>query len=48
MYKIIHVDFCILSFVYYCDKLSYRDKNIMIIDAVVKSLLHTTNLWVQE
>jgi len=27
---------------YYHDKLSYRDKNIMIIDTVVKSLSHTT------
>jgi len=27
---------------YYCDKLLYRDKNNMIIDTVVKSLLHTT------
>ena len=28
---------------YYCDKLLYRDKYIMIIDTVIKTLSHITN-----
>jgi len=39
MYKMIHVEFCMLSFVYYRDKLSYRYKNIMIINTVVNHYL---------
>jgi len=36
------INFALLHLMYYRDKLLYRDKNIMIIDTVIKSLSHNT------
>jgi len=44
MYKRFMLNFAFYNLMYCHDKLSYRDKNIMIIDTVVKSLLYTTKV----
>jgi len=36
------LNFAFYHLMYYHDKLSYRDENIMIVNTVVKSLSHTT------
>jgi len=43
MYKMIMLNFAIYHLIYYHDKLLYWDKNIMVINTVVKSLLHNTS-----
>jgi len=39
VYKMIHVEFYIYHLMCYHDELSYHDKNILIIDIVVKSFI---------
>ena len=46
VYKMIHVEFYIYHLMCYHDKLSYHDKNILIIDIVVNHLSHTTTILV--